>query len=202
MADLTRADPNALPKLGVLRILRILVEVSEKFGTSFHDDVHFVQGITKVARREKTWVDVGDVDIAIKGENFAVEFWKFLKALSERGLLSVWDVCEVPREYRSSWKSCQARREHPLSWTLDCEKNWRSDLNASRQYNLDIKIDASLVRNVPLSSTWMYGNFNNVDCNDALAHQLHSAFLDSELVAPRPNSIRFGTVLPLIQSFI
>ncbi len=137
---------QSVPRSGVLRILTILVETQALFGRTFDDEVYFLGSITKVQSGQRTWASIGDVDILIGGGQMAQNFWTFLRALLERGLRSVWDVCYVPPSILDAWKPCFSRKEHPLSLTLDCEaKRMASQGPEFKQYNLDIKLDPSIV---------------------------------------------------------
>jgi hypothetical protein len=168
-------------KEGVKRTLGILLEVSDELQYC-HDELRFRFGIVQCYRRKKKWDDVGDVDIAIAGAKLADKFWVFLKALLERGFHSVWDVCDVPDELKGIWRPCCSRLEHPLSLTLDCKANQlfgtgNPIYRENKQYNLDLAIDARVIRKVPLSSKWMYGNPGVTNCNDPVIGRLHEDLL-------------------------
>lgn len=182
--EMSSHDAN-VPRPRVLQVLRILVETRASFGTTFDDEVYFLESIAKVRSGERKWASIGDVDILIGGEHMAQSFWTFLRALLERKLRSVWDVCDVPEDVVGIWKPCNPRKEHPLSLTLDCEANQRTSQGPEfKQYNLDVKLDPSIVSKVPMSSRWMYGNYLELACNDFRAAALHTAFLNSEMLYP------------------
>ena len=188
------------PKPGVLRTLRILVEARNLFGNVFDDEIYFIGSISHVPTGDKTWMSVGDVDISINGEHMAQDFWKFLRALLERGVRPVWDVCEVPENVVSLWEPCHPRKEHPLSLTLDCDRNMRTFESPDyKQFNLDIKLDPSIVSKVPMCSKWMYANSSQVECDDVSVSSLHKRFLDSDMILRRPAETKFGNLLPLIE---
>ena len=192
---------QSVPKPGVLRILRILIETRALFGRTFDDEVYFLGSVTKVQSGQRTWASIGDVDILIGGAQMAENFWTFLGALLERGLKSVWDICYVPPNILDFWKPCRSRKEHPLSLTLDCEANpMTSQGTEFKQYNLDIKLDPSVVSKVPLSSGWMYGNTSNLACGDFGAPILHSNLLHSDMLHSSQDATKFGLLFPLIKA--
>lgn len=85
-----------VPRPGVLGILKTLLKIENLFGPIFDEEIWFIGSISKVPSGERTWSSVDDVDISIVGKHLAEDFWKLLKALLERGIRPVWDVCEVP----------------------------------------------------------------------------------------------------------
>jgi hypothetical protein len=192
--------PDA-PRPGVLRILRILMEVRNSFGVSFDEDVSFIGSVSSVPVGRKKWAEVGDVDIAITGKSVARGFWTVMKDLLERSIKPVWDVCEVPSDVIELWKPCNSRKEHPLSLTLHCSTN-AGTFQDHKQYNLDIKVDSTIIREIPYSSSWMYGNDRQIGCNDAGSSELRARFLTSDMVLQRPADVRFGDVSPSITKLL
>jgi len=196
LAEVARPD---VPRPGIRRILRILTEVRNAFGTSFDEDVSFIGSVSKVPTGQKKWEDVGDVDIAITGRDMAREFWTLMKGLLEREIRPVWDVCEVPSDIIELWRPCNSRKEHPLSLTLDCDTNARtSQSRENKQYNLDIKVDPTILREIPYSSSWMYGNDREIRCDDPISSELRVRFLTSDMVLRWAPDARFGEVFPSI----
>lgn len=204
LRKLSNSD-KGYPSEGVKKTLKILLKARAEFEKVFDEEIWFIGGVSKVAKGEKKWAEVGDVDIAINGKHMAQDFWKFVLVLLKGGFQSVRDVCEKPAYLDSLWKPCFPCKEHPLALTQDCSKQVGSSLpHENKQFHLNILVSRKIIRRIPMSEKWMCQNWGGIVCSDDKGvRALHETFLDQDgLILKYRADIRFGDMLPYLEQVV
>jgi hypothetical protein len=128
-------------------ILRITCETAANF-KPFLTELCFVGGVVNWLNGQKTFEEIGDIDLLIRGEDMARRFWDFVEKLLEQGMRPLYDVAETPRPIKN-WIPCKPDKLHPTILTVDC------DNSDKKPFKLDIFIDPSVFSIVPNSSSWI-----------------------------------------------